>query len=786
MADTIELATYEQIAVLLSQLMTNYNALADTYFNMFYDTVPADINITLYNSDGTLTEYTIPNRAKDFNFIRNGEGNPEDVVRAPIGTTYQDTKNGAFYLKEVGTGSQGWVRIPINTNIDEGNGSPEGILVRGKGTLYIDKDEAAMYIKTTPMGNTGWSLIAIDTNGMANADLSNLSPEGENHFANASLSNLDEYGRQLIDGKASVDLDNLSPSGEGHFANPNLDNLSEDGKARIAVKEYLDYETYSADDVVLSVYAGEVKLYRSLVGNNQGNPLTDATKWQEVQLGGGSRNIGEIVSSTLPIADATLYLLNGDVLKGSGIYADFVNYIADLYEENSGAPYFAQGVEYEFIPTGNLNNNNGVISGFTTEDYCKCNITFNPGTDIWEMNWKVITGSNVADGEQEIISADGSNELELGINGGFWEIELTGSGGSGSYEVLPNTTYYLRLAYDGTDYTLEYSTDGVTYINDITLQSSATFSDTDIYIGIDKDSLVQEWEGAVDLWGCNISVNGTTVWEGVHDLGITPEEAWWDSVDTYGVCGKFVYNPTNRTVRLPLIEGFTEGTVDINVLGNLVEAGLPDHTHFIPGMPDFSSMPRGDDRTGCVSYSVTGQSRGASETNSIYGNSNTVQPQSIKVMYYIVVGTGVKSDIVVNIDRVAADLANKADKSMVPVERIYDTGWLDCAASSLYTFDLTGANILNVPIEHCTPTVLVKYLETVGSGNAEITQGSIVFLGYANFYGGSTPGDYGVAVWINNNVLTLKTPAILEPTYSNTPAWNKIQLKVILKGMEYN
>ena len=71
MAETLEFATYEQIAILLSQLMTNYNALADNYFNMFYSETPADINLTLYNSDGTLTEYTIPNRAKDFNFIRN-------------------------------------------------------------------------------------------------------------------------------------------------------------------------------------------------------------------------------------------------------------------------------------------------------------------------------------------------------------------------------------------------------------------------------------------------------------------------------------------------------------------------------------------------------------------------------------------------------------------------------------------------------------------------------------------------------------------------------------------
>lgn len=699
MADTLELATYEQIAVLLSQLMTNYNALADTYFNMFYDTVPADINITLYNNDGTLTEYTIPNRAKDFNFIRNGEGSPEDVVRAPIGTTYQDTKNGAFYLKEVGTGSQGWVRIPINTNIDEGNGSPEGILVRGKGTLYIDKDEAAMYIKTTPMGNTGWSLIAIDTNGMANADLSNLSPEGENHFANASLSNLDEYGRQLIDGKASVDLDNLSPSGEGHFANPNLDNLSEDGKARIAVKEYLDYETYSADDVVLSVYAGEVKLYRSLVGNNQGNPLTDATKWQEVQLGGGSRNIGEIVSSTLPIVDSTLYLLNGDVLAGFGIYADFVNYIAELYRENSGAPYFAQGVAYEFIPTGNLINNNGVISGFSVEDYCKCNITFNPGTDTWEMNWKVTTGDDV-DSEQEIISADGTNELELGVNNGHWDVELTGGGGTGTYTVLPNTTYYLKLAYDGTDLTLDYSTDGVNYINDFTQGISATFADTDIYIGIDRDALVQAWEGAVDLWGCNISVNGTTVWEGVRDLGITPEQAWQNFYDQYGFCDKFVYNDTSRTVKLPqiermryLVESGSDGDKWYRIYndGWCEQGGVYDNgsssnaftatINFLKEFDDTNYVANATPRTTNEHPASASLYDKQTDSMSLFVNRNYDSGANVRYVSwkaegyvditgyeghplynYIVVATGTKTPVEIDIDEIVTDLSNKANR----------------------------------------------------------------------------------------------------------------------------
>ena len=227
----LEIASFEQIAVILSQLMTNYNAIIDNYYNMFYSTTPADITITLYDSTGTLTKYTIPNRAKDFNYIRNGEGSPEDNVAAPIGTMYQDTKNGVLYLKTIGTGSTGWREIVFDRNIEEGYGSPEGVLSRAKGNLYIDLDTAYLYIKATPVGNTGWSLINVDSSQTADRNLSNLTYTGENHFANPSLSNLNSGGLAVLNERANKNLSNLSASGENHFANLSLSNLNSAGQA---------------------------------------------------------------------------------------------------------------------------------------------------------------------------------------------------------------------------------------------------------------------------------------------------------------------------------------------------------------------------------------------------------------------------------------------------------------------------------------------------------------------------------------------------------------------------
>lgn len=159
-SNTIDTATYEQIATLLSQLMTNYNALIESFYNIFYNPNPMDVTISLYTADGALREYVIPNRAKDFTYMRNGSGNPEGNEIAPVGTIYQDTTNGILYIKETGTGRTGWVRVGGDVYIESGSGSPENVYSRAKGSLYVDMVNAELYIKTTNYGKTGWMLIS--------------------------------------------------------------------------------------------------------------------------------------------------------------------------------------------------------------------------------------------------------------------------------------------------------------------------------------------------------------------------------------------------------------------------------------------------------------------------------------------------------------------------------------------------------------------------------------------------------------------------------------------------
>ena len=157
----------------------------------------------------------------------------------------------------------------------------------------------------------------------------------------------------------------------------------------------------------------------------------------------------------------------------------------------------------------------------------------------------------------------------------------------------------------------------------------------------------------------------------------TTEADWQTTVATYGSCGKFVYNSTNNTVRLPKITGFIEGTIDSNALGDLVEAGLPNITGAASNSNSSAITCYNNQYTGAIRSSTISGTRyytgtnatsstdnnmgigfDASLSNSIYGNSNSVQPQAIKVFYYIVIATTTKTDIEVDIDEVITDLNN--------------------------------------------------------------------------------------------------------------------------------
>lgn len=151
-----------------------------------------------------------------------------------------------------------------------------------------------------------------------------------------------------------------------------------------------------------------------------------------------------------------------------------------------------------------------------------------------------------------------------------------------------------------------------------------------------------------------------------------------NDIANYEQCGHFVIG--TDTIRLPKITKFIEGLSNISDLGKSYGAGLPniqgsigDNTSGTNGLYDnmnfsgaFSiSSTANADRP---AYSTSGRgakvSFDASNSNSIYGNSTTVQPQSTAYPYYIVLANGYKSEVQIDIDNITTELNNKADKTL--------------------------------------------------------------------------------------------------------------------------
>lgn len=127
-------------------------------------------------------------------------------------------------------------------------------------------------------------------------------------------------------------------------------------------------------------------------------------------------------------------------------------------------------------------------------------------------------------------------------------------------------------------------------------------------------------------------------------LSVT-ETAWQaaKTASAYGQVGKFVIDEEAGTVRLPAVVN-VQGALDLQNLGLTVDAGLPDHTHTVAINLMDDSTAAGwvgvcDGDNGILNGAVY-TSSGASASNAIYGNSDTVQPEAVQYPYFIQIATG--------------------------------------------------------------------------------------------------------------------------------------------------
>ena len=437
--------------------------------------------------------------------------------------------------------------------------------------------------------------------------------------------------------------------------------------------------TYNNKSIVFYINSDdEVEIYRSLINNNLNNDLSDETAWEKVKMGdGSSRNIGEIVQSTIPLTDAGLHLLDGTRLSGDGIYKSFVDYMAELYDN----PNITSNIQI----VGSLTDNNGVLSGFSNNNYATYQNELQSAP--YEIVFKIKRSSLTSCPIFELYNSSTRFGLFLTTDNNTLVLLNSNNSNLSGSTILNNLDqwYYIKITYVLNGQLRVYISNTGAFSGEETLDISSNAFDFDIssfdtleighvtHLQLDNPY----YRGEIDLKGCYVKANNLIWWNGTTTKGIFIDETSWQrSIAQYGSCGKFVYDSTNNTLRLPRVSDILQGTTDLNALGDLIEAGLPD----IQG--SFATMTEDTRQTEAFTTGAQIQTQlvdisgsggwgypyqvdfAASNSNFIYGNNTTVQPQVVLGLIYIVIATSTKTEIEIDIDEVVTDLNNKADRDL--------------------------------------------------------------------------------------------------------------------------
>ncbi len=170
-------------------------------------------------------------------------------------------------------------------------------------------------------------------------------------------------------------------------------------------------------------------------------------------------------------------------------------------------------------------------------------------------------------------------------------------------------------------------------------------------------------------------------------LNICTYTEYQQEVSTYGQCAKFAVDKSNSKFKVPLIKdgAVIQQALTDSELGKAYNAGLPNITGTV-GHVTFDDT--GNIATGVFSLSAIGGGNtisgngnrqnvyfDASNSNSIYGNSNTVQMNAIALRHFVVVANGQINQSTMDWSKWASNLQGKlnVDLSNFPKPYIKET-----------------------------------------------------------------------------------------------------------------
>ena len=148
----------------------------------------------------------------------------------------------------------------------------------------------------------------------------------------------------------------------------------------------------------------------------------------------------------------------------------------------------------------------------------------------------------------------------------------------------------------------------------------------------------------------------------------------------------------------------------------------------------------------------------ASRSNTIYGNSTTVQPNSVTGYLYFYVGEALRPANIVDLgnikDRLDLDIPNlKTELNKLKDNIIkWETDFFDIKPSGLYSFDLSNTPFANIPRE----AINIQMVGKVKTAQNGYKVDDYVYPQFSNYIGSSGDKEVGSTPYISGNVLSIR------------------------------
>lgn len=185
--DISSIRTLQDVINVLSVVYFNMNEIERIYYDMFINPVAMDVTFQRYNDEGVLETISLPNRAKDAQSTLTGNGSPEGVVAAGIGTFYIDLSTSKLYYKSQGIDAFGWVEV-------------ETILSMTPGVDYLTPDGDASQLTNLNMSNAGSGVLSVLRGGTGSSGITGLVKGNGSSAFTAAIDGVDYMGANSMTG----------------------------------------------------------------------------------------------------------------------------------------------------------------------------------------------------------------------------------------------------------------------------------------------------------------------------------------------------------------------------------------------------------------------------------------------------------------------------------------------------------------------------------------------------------------------------------------------------------